>query len=258
MPLAGEQLLQPVILERKRDQPVHREPEDRRQHQQSWGRAGRRAPGGASRRRRRVAARPARLVAGRASWKGPTILVEDIGDLGARLVVASATDARSVKIETSMSGRTLAASTLAQLGEVGVKLAVLGGGVEHRQVGVVGVQVEQGGGVGDDPADGGHLGLVLGPGEQLHPVGQVLALGLGGDAQVRAPRNTGAVWPLVAGQREGGQVLLRLGVALLGVEDDAFLPAVGHDHGDVAWAKGLSCLSCPPACRPGSSSRPAS
>ena len=36
-------------------------------------------------------------------------------------LVASATDARSVKIETSMSGRMLAASTLAQLGEVGVK-----------------------------------------------------------------------------------------------------------------------------------------
>ena len=36
-------------------------------------------------------------------------------------LVASATEARSVKIETSMSGRMLAASTFAQLGEVGVK-----------------------------------------------------------------------------------------------------------------------------------------
>src|ERR671911_1028213 len=55
--------------------------------------------------------------------------------------------------------------------------AVLGGGVEDRQVRVVGVHVEQGGRVGDDPADGGHLGLEVGPGQQLHPVeGQVLAL----------------------------------------------------------------------------------
>src|SRR5918999_5485680 len=94
-----------------------------------------------------------------ASWSSRSGTgVERLGDLGAGFL-GGVGDRRPLGEDRDQHvGQDVGRLDVRPVGRGRGEAAVLGGGVEDRQVGVVGVQVEQGGGVGDDPADGGHLG----------------------------------------------------------------------------------------------------
>src|SRR4029453_10310726 len=133
-------------------------------------------------------------------------------------LVASATDERSVKIETSMSGRMLAASTLAQLGEVGVKRLFLAVASNTDRYGSSACRSSRVVELGMTPPTVAIWVWNLFPDSSFtHSRARSWFLDLAAMPRSDPPRNTGAVWPLVRlGSGAAARSFSSLGLPCLG------------------------------------------